>query len=435
MIEIQQNTLEGAILVATCSSSRNNRPHAEYEGILARSQEEAMDLLCELAELCRSIDLEPKDSMVVSLKNPQPRFYIGSGKLEEIKQLAEDHECSCIVFDDELSPSQQRNLEKETGLAVIDRREVILEIFKQRATSQEASLQVQLASLEYSLPRLTRQWTHLNRQRGGAKGTRGEGEKQLEVDRRLVQRRITAVKRELEQVEEHRATMRKRRESIPMPTGAIVGYTNAGKSTLLEYLSGAELGSEDKLFATLDPSTKRIELPRIGPVLLTDTVGFVRNLPHELVDAFHSTLEETLHASFLIHVIDASAENAREQAEAVDRVLRELKADSYPCIIALNKADLVDSRQLYRPQTSGPVIEISAKTGQGMDRLTGTIESLLEQHMHTAVYHIPADRSDLAAMLHRNGRVISENYEDDFIVLKAIVPQRISGKLKEFIHT
>ena len=420
MIDFSEPELASAVLVGTTGTHR--------------PRHETQDLLSELAELCRNIALEPRDAIIVPLQRPQPRFYIGSGKVDEILQLAEDNDCSCIVFDDELSPSQQRNLEKQTGLAVIDRREVILEIFKQRATTQEAVLQVQLASLEYSLPRLTRAWTHLNRQRGGAKGTRGEGEKQLEVDRRLVQRRITAVKRELVQVEEHRATMRKKRESIPMPTGALVGYTNAGKSSLLELLSGVELGSEDKLFATLDPSTKRIDLPDAGPVLLTDTVGFVRNLPHELVNAFHSTLEETLHASFIIHVVDAAAPNAREQYEAVNTVLRELGAEQYPTILALNKADMVPADKLFHPQTPGPAVEVSAKTGFGLERLTSTVERLLEHTMHHAVFCFPSNRSDLAALLHRSGRVVSESYEDDSILVEAIIPPRISGKLASFIQ-
>ncbi|WP_041397315.1 GTPase HflX [Spirochaeta africana] len=420
MIEFTEREPDGAILVGTTN------PH--------RSLHETEDLLNELSELCSNIDLEPRASIIAPLSRPQPRFFVGSGKVDEILQLAEEYDCSCIVFDEELSPSQQRNLERHTKLAVIDRREVILEIFKQRATTQEAVLQVQLASLEYSLPRLTRAWTHLSRQRGGAKGTRGEGEKQLEVDRRLVQRRITAVKRELAQVEEHRATMRKKRESIPMPTGALVGYTNAGKSTLLEYLSGAELGSENKLFATLDPTTKRIELADAGPVLLTDTVGFVRNLPHELVDAFHSTLEETLHASFIVHVVDAAAPNAREQYEAVNAVLRELGAEQYPTIVALNKADLAAPDQLFHPRTPGPVVEISAKTGAGIERLTATIERLLEHTMNRTRFRFPVERSDLPALLHRSGRVLSERYEDDAILVEALVPPRIHGKLQEYVQ-
>ncbi|MFW6362403.1 MAG: GTPase HflX [Spirochaeta sp.] len=440
MIEFSEHELEGVILVGTTMRGNpgpggpSHTAQQQNTVSRSRSQAEAEDLLDELAELCRNIDLEPRGRVIVPLSRPQPRFLIGSGKVEEIIQLAEENDCSCIVFDDELTPSQQRNLERHSDLAVIDRREVILEIFKQRATTQEAVLQVQLASLEYSLPRLTRAWTHLNRQRGGAKGTHGEGEKQLEVDRRLVQRRITAVKRELTQVEGHRATMRKKRESIPLPTGAIVGYTNAGKSSLLELLSGTELGSEDKLFATLDPSTKRIDLPDAGPVLLTDTVGFIRSLPHELVDAFHSTLEETLHASFIIHVVDAAAANAREQYEAVNLVLRELGADQYPTIVALNKADLAPANQLFQPFTPGPTVKISVKTGEGIERLTSTIERLLEHTMHRAIFQFPADRGDLPALLHRSGRVITERYEDDYTHVEALVPPRISGKLQAFIQ-
>ncbi len=419
MIQITNLDPDSAVLVGTT---------------LWHDHRETQDLLEELAELCRNIELDTACSMVVPLKQAHPRHYIGSGKLEEIMQLAEEHGCSCIVFDDELSPSQQRNLEKFTKLAVIDRREVILEIFKERASTQEAVLQVQLASLEYSLPRLTRAWTHLNRQRGGAKGTRGEGEKQLEVDRRLVQKRISAVKRELAQVEAHRATMRKKRERIPIPTGALVGYTNAGKSSLLERLSGSELGSEDKLFATLDPSTKKVELAESGPLLLTDTVGFVRNLPHELVDAFHSTLEETLHASFIIHVVDAAAPNARQQFETVRNVLRELGADKYPTITALNKADLLPPEQLFVPPIEGPVVKISARTGLGLENLTSTMERLLEQSMKKTRFRFPLSRGDLAASLHRSGRVLAEKYLDEHIEIEAIIPPQIRGKLQDYIQ-
>ncbi len=420
MMHSTQNEIARALLIGT--------------DFISGSRAETDDLLVELEELCRTIELEPVQTQSLRLQSPHPRFYIGSGKLDEMLSIAEDLNCDCIVFDDELSPSQQRNLERHTKLAVIDRREVILEIFKQRASTPEAVLQVQLASLQYSLPRLTRAWTHLNRQRGGAKGTRGEGEKQLEVDRRLVQKKIASVKQQLVQIERRRASMRKQRERVPVPTGALVGYTNAGKSSLLERLSGQSLDSKDALFATLDPSTKRVELPKLGHVLLTDTVGFVRNLPHELVDAFHSTLEETLHASFIIHVVDASAYNAAQQYKTVMNVLRELGAGDYPIITVLNKADLLPAEELFTPDIEGPKLAISAKTGQGIDQLYFLIEGLLEQRLKRQTFCFPSGRSDLAALIHRNGQVLSEQYEDDGIHITALVPGEIQGKLAQYLQ-
>ncbi|MDY7027776.1 MAG: GTPase HflX, partial [Spirochaetota bacterium] len=250
--------------------------------------------LDELRSLCDTLGIETLDQIVVPVRQLHPRFLVGSGKAEEICRRAEELEADCIIFDDTISPSQQRNLEQISGRCVIDRQEVILEIFSEHARTREAMLQVGLARMEYSLPRLKRAWTHLSRQRGGMRGTRGEGETQLEVDRRIVLKKITGLKAALKKLEAQRSTRRKQRTEIPVPTGAIVGYTNAGKSSLLNAMTGSEVGVENQLFATLDPTTRKMELQGGTRILLTDTVGFIRKLPHSLVNAFHSTLEETL---------------------------------------------------------------------------------------------------------------------------------------------
>ncbi|MFW6344260.1 MAG: GTPase HflX, partial [Sediminispirochaetaceae bacterium] len=286
---------------------------------LSHSQAELY--LEELKNLADTLGFTTADSMVVPVKKISPKYLVGSGKAEEIQHLAEAHEVECVVFDDTISPAQQRNWEQLTGRCVIDRQEVILEIFSRRARTREAILQVALARMEYSLPRLTRAWTHLSRQRGGTRGTRGEGETQLENDRRVVLKKITKLKRELAKLESQREVRRKQRMGVPLPTGAIVGYTNAGKSSLLNALTDASVTVGNRLFATLDPSTKKMALPGGAEILLTDTVGFIRKLPHDLVDAFHSTLEEAVLADFLVHVVDASNSEALHHIETTKEVL------------------------------------------------------------------------------------------------------------------
>ena len=296
MIETEKDNrklVERAILIGMCDHET--------------SEHEAREHLEELAELVKNIDVPVIGEELVKLKLVSSRYLIGSGKAEEIAERVKAENADCLVFDCDLSPSQQRNWERLTKVCVIDRQEVILDIFAGRASTREAVLQVQLARLQYSLPRLTRAWTHLSRQRGGAKGTRGEGEKQIEADRRMVQQRITSLRKELEVVQQQRSTQRKSRDRQNVPHAAIVGYTNAGKSSLLNCISGSAVLTEDKLFATLDPTTRRITLPNNIPLLLTDTVGFVRKLPHSLVESFKSTLEEAVLADFLVLVLDISS--------------------------------------------------------------------------------------------------------------------------------
>lgn len=300
-------------------------------------------LLDELEELTSTLGIPVADKLLLHIRDTHPRFLIGSGKAEEIAARVQEAKLDIVIFDNDLSPAQQRNWEKLTGVAVIDREEVILEIFGQRAQTKEARLQVELARLQYSLPRLTRAWGHFGQQGGGI-GGKGEGETQLELDRRMIRSQIERLRKDLVHIKAIRKTQRKERQRVPVPNAAIVGYTNAGKSSLLKRITGADVFVEDKLFATLDTTTRRITLPNNQPVLLTDTVGFVRRLPHRLVEAFHATLEEAALADYLIHVLDASDPELFEHYEVTTKVLNELKAAPERAIIVLNKVDLLADR-------------------------------------------------------------------------------------------
>jgi GTP-binding protein HflX len=334
--------------------------------------------LAELHSLAENIGFAPADTLLAKIRGASPHFLAGRGKAEEIRVAAENSRAEYIVFDNELSPSQQRNWEQFTGLCVIDRREVILEIFADRAITREAQLQVELARMQYSLPRLTRAWTHLSRQRGGARGTRGEGETQLEVDRRRVLARIDRAKVSLKKVRRQRATQRSLRERSAIKTGAIVGYTNAGKSSLLKSLSGGDIYVADKLFATLDPATRRVRLPAGSEILLTDTVGFIRRLPHELIEAFKSTLEETVLADFLIHVLDASGLRPEDHARTTRNILSQIGAADKPVITVFNKIDLCADKEALKSLAAeypNPAF-VCAASGTGMAELLALIERL-----------------------------------------------------------
>jgi len=391
--------------------------------------------LDELHSLCETLGIEILDQTVIPVRQLHPRFLVGSGKAEELSRWAEELEADCIIFDDTISPSQQRNLEHISGRCVIDRQEVILEIFSEHARTREAMLQVGLARMEYSLPRLKRAWTHLSRQRGGMRGTRGEGETQLEVDRRIVLKKIAKLKSDLRKLEAQRSTRRKQRTGIPVPTGAIVGYTNAGKSSLLNAMTGANAVVENQLFATLDPTTRKMELQGGTRVLLTDTVGFIRKLPHSLVDAFHSTLEETIMADFLLHVLDASNPEVEHHLETTREVLNELETENIPTLLIFNKIDLCeDTYQLEHLKRMYPdALFVSIKKGTGIGDIADSIEQLLFEVVPRVRFHFPISRYDLAAEVHRSGTVIEETYEDSYISIEARVPVRLKKKYSTYL--
>jgi GTP-binding protein HflX len=399
------------------------------------TQLESTTHLEELSQLVETMGGRCVGSLIASIDSPQAKFLVGQGKAEEIRQQLADLEAEVLIFDTDLSPTQQRNWERFTQIPVIDRQQVIIEIFSQRAQTKEARLQVELAQLEYSMPRLTRAWTHLSRQRGGTKGTKGEGETQLEIDKRIVKRRISKLKSELETVRKQRATGRKAREAVPVFTAALVGYTNAGKSSLLKTLTSADVLIEDKLFATLDPTTRRLALDDGFSLLVTDTVGFIRKLPHNLVDAFQSTLEETLRADLLIHVLDGSSPEIVDHWQATRDVLKEIGADEIPSLVVLNKADLISKDEIehttrFRFTDS---ILVSAKTGQGIENLLGLIKNFAESRLSRYELELPYAREDLTALCHREGVVDSKEYVDHGIRLTVRLPKRFVGLIEPYL--
>ncbi len=390
------------------------------------SAEESLD---ELTRLGETAGLQVVAKAVQGVKRLHPGTLIGSGKIGEIHQLAQTVGANSVVFDDELSPAQQRNLERLLGVKVIDRTQLILDIFAQRATSQAGKLQVELAQLQYLLPRLTRQWEHLSRLGGGV-GTRGPGEMQLEVDRRRVRERIAALRKRLAQVSRTRALHRRNRAAVPYPTVALVGYTNSGKSTVLNTLTEAEVLVEDRLFVTLDPTVRLLRLPEGGEALLVDTVGFIHKLPHGFVDAFKSTLEEVRSAQLLLHVVDGSAPHAAEQIAVVEDVLDQLGAGSTPRITAFNKQDLPSSDQ-PRPVVGGPSCAISARTGDGVPELLRQIGALLATQQERLCIRIPAGRADLLAEIRRAGRMTEQFLHDGAFEVTAYVPAKVAGRIRK----
>jgi GTP-binding protein HflX len=382
---------------------------------LGVSTDECDEHMKELKELVKTMGVPVIDDLTIKMRKPSSRFFLGSGKAEEINDLVKRQSADCLIFDCDLSPSQQRNWEKLTKICVIDRQEVILDIFAGRASTREAVLQVELARMQYSLPRLTRAWTHLSRQQGGAKGTRGEGEKQIEVDRRLVQKKITQLRKELEVVVKQRLTQRKKRERNAIPHAAIVGYTNAGKSSLLNVLSGSDVLVEDKLFATLDPTTRRITLPNGNDMLLTDTVGFVRKLPHTLVQAFKSTLEEAVLADFIILVLDASNPYMEDHRCTTLAVLEELGAEDREIVTVINKVDLLEN-DIIKSCLQAKYTDsgfISTITGEGCDEFKTILEKITEESNERIQLAIPPARHDIIAQIHKAGRVVTIKYEED----------------------
>ena len=407
-----------------------------------REEEDAQALLDELQELVETLGIAIAGKELVFVREANPRYLLGKGKAAELIAQAKELNADCIVIDNELSPAQQRAWEQDSNSCVIDRHEVILDIFNMRARTKEARLQVELARLEYSLPRLTRMWMHLDRQGGGSSGgssgsggaTRGEGETQLEVDRRLSSKRVDKLKAELEEVKKQRETARKERARVSVPMAAIVGYTNAGKSSLLNRLTNAEVLVEDKLFATLDTTTRRLELPDGQALLVTDTVGFVRNLPHDLVQSFRATLEESVIADFLIQVLDASSKHVMEMYRTTTTVLKELGAGEKKVLVVLNKIDLVEPDRLRELQREFPDAEsISIRTGEGMDALMHRLHHMMIDRVVRMDLTIPLHRMDLVALAHQEGKVLSEDYEQGVGLVQCVVPKRWESKFAPFL--
>ena len=397
-------------------------------------KEDAEDLLNELGELVRTLGIPIIEKRLIFNREPQARLFVGSGKAEEVCERAKELNCDIIIFDNQLSPAQQRNWETLAGITVIDRQEIILDIFGTRAQTREAKIQVDLARMAYSLPRLTRAWSHLGKQGGGI-GSKGEGESQLEQDKRKIRGQIDRLKSDLKDVRRNRANQRKDRKRAPVPNAAIVGYTNAGKSSLLRRLTGADVFVENALFATLDTTTRKIDLPNKQPLLLTDTVGFIRKLPHQLVESFNATLEEAVMADFLVHLLDASHPRVLEFYGTTMKVLAELGADKKKTLIVFNKIDLVDdplTRAMLRNEHPEALF-ISVHTGEGIDQLVGQLSSLVDAGIQEVELHLPLDRSDLLARLHREGVVHHTDYEEKFIRIRASVSQRLCQTLEPFL--
>ncbi len=397
------------------------------------STEESLD---ELKALALSAGASVESIVSQRLRAPDPRTFIGRGKVAEVAVIARTSAATVAIFDDALSPAQARNLETELKLRVIDRSQLILDIFALRARTLEGKLQVEIAQLDYLQPRLTRQWSHLSRVRGGSAagmgggiGTRGPGETQLEVDRRRLRERLTRLRARLRDVERARSIQRRRRLEVPYPTVALVGYTNSGKSTLMNALTDAGVEVAGRPFATLDPTIRRLKLPDRMTVMMADTVGFIHRLPHGLVDAFKATLEEVRTASLLVHVVDASSRLAPERMEIVDRVLREIGAGASPRVVAMNKCDLATAVSVSARELD--TVAISARTGAGLDDLVDTIARHFSGSREEVSVTLAASRGDLIAMARRDGEVLSEEYGDGVVAMRARVSAPIAGRLRK----
>jgi len=402
-----------------------------------RTSWDLQDSLNELSELAATAGADVIGNGVQKLQAPVAGTFIGKGKADQFADYCRGQDVDTVIFDDELSAAQSRNLEKVFGCKVLDRTALILDIFAQRARTREGKLQVELAQLQHLLPRLTRFWSHLSRQKGGIGMRGGEGETQLETDRRRVQDRIARISEELETVRRQRSTQRAGRQRNLWPLASIVGYTNAGKSTLLNTLTGAASLAEDKLFATLDPMTRRLRLPSNQNVLLSDTVGFIRKLPHGLVEAFKATLEEVVQAELLLHVVDISHPQAEEQILAVTAVLEEIGADGKPQLMIFNKIDRFGSAALLKQylERFPNAVGISAKTGEGIPELLAELGSLLRPVREFVELDVPHDQSAVIARLHAMAQVVERNYDGETARFKARIPPHLHREFSPFIVT
>ena len=414
---IRKGTINRAVLVglnAHCLSKEENADETTLE---------------ELSALLETAGGETAGMVMQSKDTPDPRTFIGEGKVAEVKELVHALNANMVIFDDSLSPSQQRALNEDLGVPVLDRSGLILDIFAQRARTREGRLQVELAQYKYLLPRLLGMWTHLERQEG-AIGTRGPGETQLETDRRHIRRKISKLEEELKEVRRIRATQRERRIKNEVPVVAIVGYTNAGKSTLLNKLTGADIPANNRLFDTLDTTTRTLEISDTCTVLLSDTVGFIRKLPHHLVEAFKATLEELQYADLLLHVIDASNLEWREQAEVVAQLIRDLGAEQTPCIEVFNKCDQWIGD--IRPHGED-IVSISAKTGEGLDELLAAIGKRLDTGAKRVTIHLPYDQGGMLEKLYQEAKVEKVEYSETIDIVAICTPKTV-GQLKNYIE-
>ena len=388
----------------------------------------------ELSALVETAGGETVGMVLQNRTTPDPRTFIGEGKVAEIRDLAKSQEATTVIFDNDLTPSQMRVLTEEFGVQVLDRSALILDIFAQRAKTREGRLQVELAQYQYLLPRLIGMWTHLERQAGtsgkGPIGSKGPGETQLETDRRHIRRKIDKLKEELEEVRRVRGTQRQRRMKNEIPVVAIVGYTNAGKSTLLNALTGAGIPANNRLFDTLDTTSRLLTVSDTLEVVISDTVGFIRKLPHQLVDAFKATLEELEYADLLLHVIDISNPEWLEQAEIVDSLIRELGAEQTPCLRVYNKSDLFWGD--IRPHGE-MAVNISAKTGEGLSDLLAAIDRVLDKGTRRVTLHLPYDKGGLLDLLYRDAKVESVEYAETIDVVAVCNPRAI-GQVKDYIE-
>ena len=402
--------------------------------VLKRDQNAGEDTLEELSALVETAGGETVGMVLQNRNSPDPRTFIGEGKCAEVKLYCENTEATMVIFDNDLSPSQLRVLTELLGVQVLDRCGLILDIFAQRARTREGRLQVELAQYQYLLPRLTGMWTHLERQAGtsgsGPIGSKGPGETQLETDRRHIHRKIDKLKEELEEVRRIRSTQRQRRMKNEIPVAAIVGYTNAGKSTLLNALTGADIPANNRLFDTLDTTSRLLTVSDTMDVVISDTVGFIRKLPHQLVDAFKATLEELEYADLLLHVIDISNPHWQEQAQIVDSLIAELGAEQTPCLRVYNKSDLFWGD--IRPHGEDAV-NISAKTGEGLDGLLAAIDRILDKGTRRVTIHLPYDKAGLLDLLYREAKVERVEYAAT-IDIDAVCNPKAAGMVKPYIE-
>lgn len=396
--------------------------------------EETEHSLKELAELAETAGVEVVASIYQRRENPEPGTYIGSGKIEEIRELIDRYEADGVITDDELSPAQLNNLTDLLDCKVLDRTMLILDIFASRARSSEGKLQVEMAQLSYRLQRLKGLGKSLSRLGGGI-GTRGPGEKKLETDRRLIQKRIAVLRRELAQVKKHRDVIYQNRRTSGIPVAALIGYTNAGKSTLLNTLTGENIYADDRLFATLDPTTRLLTFPDGGRILLTDTVGFIRKLPHHLIEAFSGTLEEVREADILIQVLDASDSQYKDHAQVVYETLKNLGVQGKTMLTLYNKMDRLKGDQSdvkFYDKKAERSLKISARTGEGLEALRDTLEQLLLARHHRINLLLPYEQGGYLARIRKEGQLLSETYEEQGIRILAMVPSALFGKLESF---